>query len=80
MPVMSAQGFGYNAGSYEYTGIAPGRYVIEMPESAGKRRGAGWYKEIDLAGTVELDPSESPSLASVSGAVMLEGGTRPIAR
>ncbi len=77
-PVMSAQGFGYNAGTYEYTGFAPGHYVVEMPESAGKRRGTGWYKEIDLAGTVELDPSESPSLASVSGAVVLEGATRPI--
>ena len=77
-PVMSTQGFGYTAGTYEYTGIAPGHYVIEMPESGGKRGGAGWYKEIDLSGTVELDPSESPSLASVSGAVVLEGATRPI--
>ena len=77
VPVTSAQGFGYTPGMYEYTGIAPGHYVIEMPESVGKRNGAGWYKEIDLAGTVELDPSESPSLASVSGAVVLEGTTRP---
>lgn len=75
-PVMSAQGFGYTAGMYEYTGIAPGRYIIEMPESGGKRNGSGWYKEIDLSGTVELDPSESPALASVSGALVLEGGTR----
>jgi 5-hydroxyisourate hydrolase-like protein (transthyretin family) len=79
-PVMSAQGFGYTAGMYEYTGIAPGRYVIEMPESGGKRNGTGWYKEIDLSGTVELDPSESPALASVTGAVVLEGATRPISK
>ncbi len=77
VPVMSAQGFGYNAGSYEYTGIAPGRYVIEMTESGHRRGGAGWYKEMDLSGTVELDPHESPPLAAVSGAVMLEGGTQP---
>ncbi|HEY4899301.1 MAG TPA: carboxypeptidase-like regulatory domain-containing protein [Terriglobales bacterium] len=75
--VMSAQGFGYTQGIYEYTGIAPGHYVIEMPESGSKRNGAGWYKEIDLSGTVELDPSESPPLALVSGAVVLEGATRP---
>ena len=38
---------------------------------------AGWYKEIDLSGTVELDPNESPPLASVTGAVVLEGAARP---
>jgi 5-hydroxyisourate hydrolase-like protein (transthyretin family) len=79
-PVLSAQGFGYTAGMYEYTGIAPGRYVIEMPESGGKRKGTGWYEEIDLSSTVELDPSESPALASVTGALVLEGATRPISK
>ncbi len=77
VPVTSAQGFGYAAGVYEYTGIAPGHYVIEMPEPDSKRRGGGWYKEIDLSGTVELNANENPPLASVTGAVMLEGGSRP---
>jgi hypothetical protein len=77
VPVMSAQGFGYSAGVYEYTGIAPGHYVVEMLDTGGKRYGAGWYKEIDLSGTVELDARENPPLASVTGAVMLEGGARP---
>ncbi|HZM11370.1 MAG TPA: carboxypeptidase-like regulatory domain-containing protein [Candidatus Limnocylindrales bacterium] len=80
VPVNSAQGFGHTAGMYEYTGIAPGHYVIEMPESGGKRNGAGWYKEIDLSGTVELDSAENPPLASVSGAVVLEGATRPVGK
>ena len=71
------RGTQHREGTYEYTGIAPGRYVIEMPESGGKRNGTGWYKEIDLSGTVELDSAENPPLASVSGAVVLEGGTRP---
>ena len=75
VPVNSAQGFGYTPGMYEYTGIAPGRYVIEMPDSGSKRNGAGWYKEIDLSGTVELDARENPALASVSGAVVLEDAT-----
>ena len=78
VPVNSAQGFGYTAGTYEYTGIAPGHYVIEMPESGGRRNGPGWYKEIDLSGTVELDPRENPSLVSITGAVVLEGATRPV--
>jgi 5-hydroxyisourate hydrolase-like protein (transthyretin family) len=76
-PVMSAQGFGYAAGTYEYTGIAPGHYVIETIDAGGKRNGVGWYKEMDLSGTVELDPHESPPLASVTGALMLEGAPRP---
>ena len=79
-PVMSAQGFGYTVGAYEYTGIAPGHYVIEMPASeapAGKRGAVGWYKELDLSGTMELNVNEAPMLASVTGAVMLEDSTRP---
>ena len=77
VPVNSAQGFGYMAGVYEYTGIAPGRYVFEMLEPERTRNGAGWYKELDLAGAVELDSRENPPLVSVTGAVVLEGGTRP---
>jgi 5-hydroxyisourate hydrolase-like protein (transthyretin family) len=77
VPVNSAQGFGYNAGMYEYTGIAPGHYVFEMLEPERKGKGVGWYKELDLAGTVELDSRENLPLASVTGAVVLEGGTRP---
>ena len=76
-PVNSAQAFGNSAGQQEYTGIAPGRYLIEMPDPGGKRHGGGWYKEMDLSGTVDLDPRESPPLASVTGALLLEGGTRP---
>jgi hypothetical protein len=76
-PVNSAQAFGYSAGQQEYTGIAPGRYVIEMSDPGGKHHGGGWYKEMDLSGTVDLDPRESPPLASVTGALLLEGGTRP---
>ncbi|HEY4934726.1 MAG TPA: carboxypeptidase-like regulatory domain-containing protein [Terriglobales bacterium] len=77
VPVNSAQGFGYSAGVYEYTGIAPGHYVFEMLEPERKRNGVGWYKELDLAGTVDLDSRENPPLVSVTGAVVLEGGTRP---
>ena len=81
VPIMSAQSFGLPGGVIEYTGIAPGRYVIEMtaPESsaAGKRAETGWYKDIDLSGTVELNANENPPLASVTGAVLLEGARRP---
>jgi len=78
VPVMSAQGQNTAAGTtYEYTGIAPGHYVIEMPDPGLKRNGGGWYKEMDLSGTVELDARENPPLATVTGALMLEGAPRP---
>ena len=76
VPVMSSQGFSPSAGTYEYTGIAPGRYLIEMTSSGGKP-GAGWYREMDLSGTVEIDARENPPLASVTGTLTLEGAPRP---
>lgn len=77
VPVMSLQGFGDSSGVFEYTGIAPGHYVVEMSYYRQGSRQSGWYKEVDLSGTADLDPRESPPLASVSGALLLEGGTRP---
>ena len=75
VPVLSSQGFSSSAGTYEYTGIAPGRYTIEMAGTGGKQ--GGWYKEMDLSGTIEIDASENPPLASVAGALMLENAPRP---
>lgn len=77
VPVMSLQGFGDSSGVFEYTGIAPGHYVIEMSYYGQGRRLSGWYKEVDLSGTADIDPRESPPLASVSGALLMEGTTRP---
>jgi len=74
--VMSSQGFSPSAGTYEYTGIAPGRYIIEMTSSGGKP-GGGWYREMDLSGTLEIDAGENPPLASVTGTLALEGAPRP---
>ncbi len=73
--VNSSQGFSPAAGVYEYTGIAPGHYVIEMPAAGGKR--TGWFNEMDLSGTVELDSNEHLPLASVTGTLVLEGAPRP---
>jgi 5-hydroxyisourate hydrolase-like protein (transthyretin family) len=81
VPVMAAQGFGYTAGAYEYTGMAPGRYVVEMSSSdgrPGKKAGIGWYKELELSGTTEINVNEAPALASVAGAVVLEDSARRV--
>jgi 5-hydroxyisourate hydrolase-like protein (transthyretin family) len=76
VPVMSSQGYSASSGVYEYTGIAPGRYVIEMPDASAKGR-AGWYKEMDISGTIELDAAENPPLASVTGTLSFEEARRP---
>ena len=36
VPVMSSQGYSAGSGVYEYTGIAPGHYVIEMPDASAQ--------------------------------------------
>jgi protocatechuate 3,4-dioxygenase beta subunit len=75
---MSSQGSCAGNQSCEFTGIAPGHYLIEMQNPAGKG-GRGWFKEMDLSGTVELDSAENPPLASVSGDIKFVG-TRPAGR
>ncbi len=80
VPVMAAQAVSTNSATFEYTGIAPGRYIVEMPDPGLKRDGGGWYKEMDLSGTVDLDARESPVLASVTGTLILEGAVRSTAK
>jgi 5-hydroxyisourate hydrolase-like protein (transthyretin family) len=75
VPVGAAQASSAAPNSYDYTGFAPGHYIVEMPDSSKPGR-AGWYREMDLNGTVELDPSGSPPLVSVSGTLALEGSER----
>jgi len=71
VPVGVAQASSASPNSYDYTGIAPGHYIVELPDSSRPGR-AGWYKEMDLNGSVELNPSDSPPLVSVSGTLALE--------
>lgn len=75
VPVGTAQASSSAPNSFDYTGIAPGHYIVEMPDSSRPGR-AGWYREMDLNGTVEFDPSENPPLVSVSGTLALEGTER----
>ena len=49
-----------------------------MPASRGsneKATGRGWYQEIDRAGDAELNASDAPAFANVSGSVLFEGTT-----
>ena len=76
VPVTASQGMAATGGVFEYTGIAPGHYVIAMPNS-GSKHGSGWYKEMDLNGTVEIDASENPPLTSVNGTLDIQAANRP---
>jgi 5-hydroxyisourate hydrolase-like protein (transthyretin family) len=60
-------------GVIEISGLAPGHYIVEVPASAGvseKGNTRGWYREIDLAGDADINVSESPGFANVSGVIL----------
>ena len=75
-PVASSQGMAPSPGVYEFDGLAPGHYVLEMPqgEPNGKAASsAGWYQEIDLAGDTEIQADAAPALATITGLLSYEG-------
>lgn len=60
-------------GVIEISGLAPGHYIVEVPAStAGLEKGGtrGWYREIDLAGDADINVSDSPGFAGVSGMIL----------
>jgi hypothetical protein len=66
-------------GVVDIAGLSPGHYVIEMPSSKdvndkGVRRGG--YREIDLAGDLEVNPNDSFGFATVGGSVSFEDARR----
>jgi hypothetical protein len=66
-------------GVVDIAGLAPGHYVIEMPSSKGvndKGANRGGYREVDLAGDIELNPNDSSGFASVGGSILFEGAQR----
>jgi hypothetical protein len=67
------------SGVIDISGLAPGRYVIEMPglPSLGEKVPRhGWYREIDLTGDAEISASDAPSFVSVSGVMAFENEVR----
>ena len=66
-------------GIVEIAGLAPGHYVIEMPSSKGANdKGANreGYREVDLAGDLEVNANDSSGFAAVAGSVSFEGAQR----
>jgi hypothetical protein len=79
IPVFASQGYGYGQGIFEYGGLAPGHYTLELQGGAPDKSGSkgGWYRDIDLYGDMEISASESPGMATVTGLVSYEGGPAP---
>ncbi|MGB8769586.1 MAG: carboxypeptidase-like regulatory domain-containing protein, partial [Candidatus Korobacteraceae bacterium] len=80
-PVFNAPAFSVEPGVFEITGLAPGHYVIEMQDPSGandKGANSGGYREVDLAGDLEVNANDSSGFASVSGSVSFEGAQRVI--
>jgi hypothetical protein len=67
-------------GVIEISGLAPGHYVVEIPASAGaneKGTTRGWYRDIDLSGDADINISESPSFATISGIILFPDHVPP---
>jgi hypothetical protein len=66
-------------GVVDIAGLAPGHYVIEMPVSKAaneKEANRSGYREVDLAGDLEVNASDSSGFATVAGSVLFEGAQR----
>lgn len=63
------------SGVVEIAGLAPGHYVVEMPDSRGvndKGSNRSGYREIDLAGDMEMNANDSSGFVSVGGTVLFD--------
>ncbi len=65
-------------GVIEIAGLAPGRYVVEMPAGSGPghKQSRGWFQEVELTGDTEITVADSPAFAAVDGLIWFEGAAR----
>jgi hypothetical protein len=77
IPVFSSQGWSVGLGSFEFGGLAPGHYSLEIAGGENSKAGKGWYRDIDLYGDMEISGTDSPGMATVTGLVTFEGGATP---
>ncbi len=74
--VFNASESSVEPGTVDIAGLAPGHYVIEMPSSKGANdKGANreGYREVDLAGDLEVNANDSSGFVTVAGSVLFEG-------
>ncbi len=78
IPVFSSQGWSVGLGTFEFGGLAPGHYTLEIQGGENNKSGkSGWYRDIDLYGDMEISGSDSPGMATVTGLVTFEGAPAP---
>ncbi len=79
IPVFASQGYGFGKGNFQFGGLAPGHYTLELQGGASEKSGGkgGWYRDIDLYGDMEISASDSPGMASITGLVTYDGGPPP---
>ncbi len=76
--VFNAPTFSVEPGVVEISGLAPGHYVVEMPGSTAfnEKENRSGYREVDLAGDLEVNANDNSSFAAVAGTVLFEGAQR----
>ncbi len=78
VPVFSSQGWSVGLGTFEFGGLAPGHYTLEIQGGENNKSGkSGWYRDIDLYGDMEISGSDSPGMATVTGLVTFDGVPAP---
>ncbi len=78
-PVLNAPDSWVAPGVVEISALAPGHYLVEIPPSFGlsqKSNERPWYREIDLAGDMDISASDGPGFATVAGSVYFQGAPR----
>jgi len=78
IPVLASQGYGYGRGLFEFGGLAPGHYALEIA-GGGDKSGvkSGWFRDVDLYGDVEISASDSPPMATVTGLIAYDSAPAP---
>lgn len=78
IPVFASQGYGFGQGIFEFAGLAPGHYTLELQGGGADKSGrSGWYRDVDVYGDIDITASESPGMANVTGLVTYEEGSLP---
>ena len=67
-------------GVFEISALTPGHYVVQIApstEASAKGNARGWYREIDLAGDMDVSMGEGPGFATIMGTIVFENTRVP---
>jgi 5-hydroxyisourate hydrolase-like protein (transthyretin family) len=78
-PVSNAPDSWVAPGVVEISGLAPGHYIVEVPPTSGagdKGSVRGWYRDVDLAGDVDISIADAPGFVSITGMMVFPASER----